>query len=91
MSERHIFGCESGTLPFKYLGILIHFCKLKNGEWKLVEDRYDVKLSSWIRKLFSYGDRLILINSVLTSLPMFLLTFFEIPVGVRKRLDSYRS
>jgi hypothetical protein len=72
-------------------GIPIHFRKLKNGEWKPVEDRFEVNLSSWIRKLLSYGDRLILINSVLTSLPMFLLYFFEIPVGVRKRLDFYRS
>ena len=39
----------------------------------------------------SYGGRLILINSVLTSMPMFLLCFFLVPVGVRKRLDFYRS
>ena len=39
----------------------------------------------------SYGGRLILINSVLTCMPMFLLSFFEVPVGVRKRLDFYRS
>lgn len=32
-----------------------------------------------------------LINSVLTSMPMFLLSFFEVPIGVRKRLDFYRS
>ena len=32
-----------------------------------------------------------LINSVLTSMPMFLLSFFEIPKGVRKRLDFFRS
>jgi hypothetical protein len=30
------FGCESGSFPFKYLGIPIHFRKLKNGEWKLI-------------------------------------------------------
>jgi hypothetical protein len=88
---KQIFGCELGTLPFKYLGIPIHFRKLKNGEWKLVEDRFKVKLGSWIGKLLSYGDRFILINSVLTSLLMFLLSFFEIPVGVRKRLDYFRS
>lgn len=39
----------------------------------------------------SYGGRLILINSVLASMPMFLLYFFEVLVGVRKRLDFYRS
>jgi hypothetical protein len=41
--------------------------------------------------MLSYGDRLVLINSVLTSLPMFMLSFLEIPIGVRKRLDYYRS
>ena len=49
------------------------------------------KLSCWKGKLMSYGGRLVLINSVLTSMPMFLLSFFEIPKGVRKRLDFFRS
>jgi hypothetical protein len=66
---RNLFGCESGTLPFKYLGIPIHFRRLKNGEQKLVEDIFEWKLSSRIGKLLSYGDRLILINLVLMSLP----------------------
>jgi hypothetical protein len=76
-----LFGCEIGSLPFRYLGIPIHFRKLKNGEWKPIEDRLEKKLSSWIGKLLSYGDRLILINSILTSLPMFMLSFFLIPKG----------
>jgi hypothetical protein len=83
------FGCESGSYPFKYFGIPIHYRKLKNGEWKPVEDRFERKLSIWIGKLLSYGDRLILINSVLTSLPMFMLSFLEIPIGDRKRLDFF--
>ena len=86
----HLFGCEPGAFPFTYLGIPIHFRKLKNSDWKVVEDRFEKKLSSWIGKLLSYGDRLILINSVLTSLPMFMLSFLEIPKGVRKRLDMFR-
>jgi hypothetical protein len=88
---RILFGCEIGSLPFRYLGIPIHFRRLKNGEWKLIEDRFEKKLSSWLGKLLSYGDRLILINSSLTSLPMFMLSFFEIPKGVRKRLDFFQS
>jgi hypothetical protein len=88
---RNIFSCEIGSLPFKYLGILIHYWKLLNKEWKPIEDRFERKLASWLGKLLSYGDRLVLINSVLSCLPMFLLSFFEIPKGVRKRLDFYRS
>jgi hypothetical protein len=88
---KEIFGCAIGALPFKYLGIPIHYKKLLIREWKVVEDRLEKKLASWIGKILSYGDILILINSVLTSLPMFLLSFFKIPIGVRKRLDFFRS
>ena len=56
-----------------------------------MEDRFDKKLGCWAGKMLSYGDRLVLINSVLTSLPKFLLSFFLLPVGVRKRLDFFRS
>jgi hypothetical protein len=56
-----------------------------------VEDRFEKKLANWIGKMLSYGGRLVLINSVLTSLPMFMLSFFEIPKGVRKFLDFFHS
>jgi hypothetical protein len=86
-----LFGCEIGSLPFRYLGIPIHFRRLRNGELKPIEDRFEKKLSSLIGKLQSYGDCLILINLVLTSLPMFMLSFFKIPKGVMRRLDYFRS
>jgi hypothetical protein len=88
---KNIFGCEIGVLPFQYLGIPIHYRKLKNSDWYPVETRFESKLGCWKGKLLSYGDRLVLINSVLSSLPMFMLSFLEIPIGVRKRLDFYRS
>ena len=88
---KEIFGCEVGSLPFKYLGIPIHYRKLLNSEWYPVETRFEGKLSCWKGTLLSYGDILILVNSVLTSLPMFMLSFLQIPFGVRKRLDFYRS
>jgi hypothetical protein len=90
---RQIFGCESGSLPFKYLGVPIHYRKLRNAEWYPIECCFAGKLGCWKGKMLSYGDRdrLVLINSVLSSLPMFMFSFFEVPVGVRKRFDYYRS
>jgi hypothetical protein len=88
---KQIFGCESGSLPFRYLGVPIHYRKLRNSEWNLVESHFVAKLRCWQGKLLSYDDRLVLINSVLTSLPMFMLSFLEIPKGVRKCLYFYRS
>ena len=34
---------------------------------------------------------MVLINSVLSNLSMFMLSFFEVPRGILKRLDYYRS
>jgi hypothetical protein len=39
----------------------------------------------------SVGGRLVLINSVLSSLAMFMISFFEIPKGVLQKIDYYRS
>jgi len=41
--------------------------------------------------MLSVGGRLVLINSVVSGLSMFMLSFFEIPRGVLKKLDYFRS
>ena len=69
----------------------MHHCKILNKDWFSVEDRFQKKLASWKGKLLSVGGQLVLINSVLTSLPMFMMCFFELPKGVLKKLDYYRS
>ena len=86
-----IFGCDMGTLPFKYIGRPMHHRKLRNSDWKIMEERFQKKLSGWKGKMLSVGGRLVLINSVLSNLSMFMLSFFEVPRGVLKRLDYYRS
>ena len=71
-----LFGCNIGSYPFHYLGIPMHFRKLSNKDWKAVEDRIEKRLSGWKGKLLSVGGRLVLINYVLSSLLMFMLSFF---------------
>jgi hypothetical protein len=41
-----VFGCQSGTFPFKYLGIPMYYRKLSNKDWKKVEERIEKCLSS---------------------------------------------
>jgi hypothetical protein len=48
-------------------------------------------VSCWKGKILSVGGRLVLINSILSGLPMFMLSFFEIPKGVLKKLEYFRS
>ena len=86
-----LFGCNSGYFPIRYLGIPIHYRKLSNNAWIRIQERFEQRLSSWKGKNFSTGGRLTLINWVLSSLPMHMMSFFKIPKGVRKKLDYFRS
>ena len=86
-----LFGCNIGSYPFRYLGIPMHFRKLSNKDWKAVEDIIEKRLSGWKGKFLSVGGRLVLINYVLSSLPMFMLSFFEVPRGVLKKIEYYKS
>jgi hypothetical protein len=71
-----LFGCQIGSYPFRYLGIPMHFRRLRNKDWMKIEEQIEKKLSSWKGKYLSVGGRLVLINLVLTILPMFMLSFF---------------
>ncbi|WVZ89203.1 hypothetical protein U9M48_035635, partial [Paspalum notatum var. saurae] len=55
------------------------------------EERFEKRLSSWKVKHLSIGGRLTLINSVLSSLLMYMISFFSIPKGVLMKLDYNRS
>jgi hypothetical protein len=74
-----LFGCKKVSYPFRYLGIHMHYRKLYNSDWRMIEERIEKKLSSWKEKYLSVGGRLMLINSVLMSLTMFMLSFFKYP------------
>jgi hypothetical protein len=50
-----LFGCREGTWPFKYLGIRMSHRKLLNKDWRVVEERFHQKISSWNGKLLSSG------------------------------------
>jgi hypothetical protein len=77
------------TVPFPFFCCHLHYnvsiC------WITIEEKFQEKLSIWKGKLLSLGGRLVLINSVLTSLAMYMLSFFEVPKGVLQKFDSYGS
>ncbi|WVZ96321.1 hypothetical protein U9M48_041976 [Paspalum notatum var. saurae] len=87
----NLFGCKVGEYPFRYLVLPMHFRKLNNKEWKLIEDRIEKKLSNWKGKMLSYGGILVLLNSVISSLPMFMISFFEVLRGILKKIDYFGS
>jgi hypothetical protein len=86
-----LFGCDLSQFPFRYLGIPMHHKRITNTNWKIIEEKFEKKLSCWKGKILLYGGCLVLLNSVLSSIVMFMLLFFEVPKGVLQKLDFYRS
>ncbi|KHN13746.1 Putative ribonuclease H protein, partial [Glycine soja] len=50
--------------------------------------KFEFKLSKWKQKSLSMGGRITLINSVLTALPIYMLSFFRVPKKVVQKLVS---
>jgi hypothetical protein len=84
-----LFSCGQGQFPIMYLGIPIHYRRLTIAEWRLVEERLQKRLSSWKGKLLSLRGRLVLINSVLTNIIPFMISFLLLPNGVLHMIDYY--
>jgi hypothetical protein len=75
-----VMNCRRGTIPFVYLGLPIGGDPRKLCFWKPVVDRIVSRLSLWNNKFLSFGGRLVLLKSVLSSIPVYFLSFFKAPV-----------
>jgi hypothetical protein len=50
-----LFGCREGKFPFRYSSIPMSTSRLSNKDRRVVEERFQKKLSSWKGKLLSFG------------------------------------
>ncbi|GAU16594.1 hypothetical protein TSUD_233460 [Trifolium subterraneum] len=76
-----VMGCKHGRLPFMYLGLPIGGDARKLQFWYPLVDRIRKRLSGWKCKNLSFGGRLILLKFVLSSIPVYFLSFFKAPSG----------
>ncbi|GAU28621.1 hypothetical protein TSUD_55650 [Trifolium subterraneum] len=74
-------GCRVGKIPFLYLGLPIGGDPRRLSFWEPVLTRLKRRLSGWKSRFLSFGGRLVLLKSVLTSLPVYALSFFKAPSG----------
>lgn len=78
--------CKLDNIPFKFLGIIVGGNPERVNFWNLILDNMKAKLSPWIGRLLSIGDIVTLINSVITNLPIYYLSFFKIPNKVKDEI-----
>ncbi|XP_026441693.1 uncharacterized protein LOC113340851 [Papaver somniferum] len=80
-----IFGYSMTTFPMKYLGIPLGSTSKSVGVWDVILQKFQKKLSVCQRKYLSKGGRLMLIQNVLCSLPIYYLSLFQMPASVEKK------
>ncbi|MCI07030.1 cysteine-rich receptor-like protein kinase, partial [Trifolium medium] len=76
-----VMNCKHGRLPFLYLGLPIGGDPQKLQFWYSLVDRIHNRLSGWKCKNLSMGGRLVLLKSVMASIPIYFLSFFKAPSG----------
>jgi len=83
-----ILNCRVGKVPYLYLGLSIGCDPRRLAFWDLVLHTIKSRLSAWKSCFLSFGGRLTLLKSVMTSLPVYALSFFKAPSGIISSIDS---
>ena len=87
-SFKSILECTVGTFPIKYLGIPLHYEKLRREDIQPLIDKILKRMAGWRGKLLSYAARVILIKACLASIPVYLLSFFKFPKWALDLINS---
>ena len=83
-----MLNCRATSLPIQYLGLPLGSRPCSKAFWDPVIRKIEKRLTPWKRKLLSKGGRLVLIKSVLNSIPSYFLSIFKMPVGVASRIEK---
>jgi hypothetical protein len=84
----HVLSCPRVSLPFRYLGVPVHFEKLKREDLQPILDKLIKRVAGWRGRLLAYSSRLVLIKTCLASIPVYLLSFLKFPKWAIKLLES---
>ena len=82
------FDCQVGTLPMKYLGLLVTYSMLKTIDWDFLDAKLLKRLDVWIGSFASSRDTSILLNSSLDGIPSFFMLTFLLNRTVIKKMDT---
>jgi hypothetical protein len=83
-----IFGCALVSFPIKYLGIPLHYDKLRREDIQHLIDKILKIIAGWRGKFLSYAARVALIKACLASIPVYLLSFFKFPKWALDLINS---
>jgi hypothetical protein len=80
------FGCQIGSLPFPYLGLALGTSRPSIQDLTPVVNKLERRLVA-TSSFLSQGDRLQLIVSALSSMPIHMMCTIHIPPGITKQFN----
>jgi hypothetical protein len=87
----NVFGCPVGAFPIKYLGIPLHYTKLRREDIQPLIDKIGKRIAGWRGKLLTQAGRMVLIKTCLASIPVYLLTFIKFPRWAINLINSHMT
>lgn len=85
-----IHSCRRQDLPVTYLGMPLTVRKPERHLFIPLLEKLEKKLAGWKGKLISRGGRPQLVNAVLSSIPIYFMGCFKMPIWVINRIDKIR-
>jgi hypothetical protein len=84
-----IFYCKKSNFPIKYLGVPLHFTKLRREDLQPIIDKIIKRIAGRKGRLLSYAGRLALLKSCLASISIYLLSIIKFPIWAIDLINSH--
>lgn len=85
-----IFDDQQGDFPLTYLGLPLMPGKLKHVHLQPAMDKIKARMGGWKSKLVYQSGRKVLVKTVLSAMPTYLLTVLKPPKGFLNDIDKTR-
>lgn len=82
--------CQVASFPCTYLGLPLSIFRLKKEDLQPLVDRIGCRLPLWMSHLMTPIGRATMVNTVLSSIPIYLLMAINAPKWVIKGIDKFR-
>jgi hypothetical protein len=84
-------NCKLGTFPMKYLGLPVSVAKISKAQLSYVGGKIEKRLGTWQCEYLSSGGKSILLESCLSSIPLYTMGVYQLYEGNHQQMDTFRS
>ncbi|CAK8537830.1 unnamed protein product [Lathyrus sativus] len=81
-------GFHEGSLPFKYLGVLLSSRKLNINHFLPLVEKIVVRIHHWSSRLLSYAGRIQLVKSVNAAMVQYWMQCLPLPKAMIRKIES---